>query len=40
MTIMGFGLRVAPKIMSKIISRVLALGDKIEKGTDLYIDGI
>lgn len=40
MTRMGFGLSVAPKIMSKIISRVLSLDKTIEEGTDHYIDDI
>lgn len=40
MTRMGFGLNVAPKIMTKIISRVLSLDEVIAKGTDHYIDDI
>ena len=40
MTRMGFGLNVAPKIMSKILARVLSLDKDIEAGTDYYIDNI
>lgn len=40
MTRMGFGLNVAPKIMSKIIDKVLSMDADIEKGTDHYIDDI
>lgn len=40
MTRMGFGLNVAPKIMTKIISNVLALDDEIARGTDHYLDDI
>ena len=40
MTRMGFGLNVAPKIMSKIISAVLALDKEVLKATDHYIDDI
>ena len=37
---MDFGLNVAPKIMSKIISAVLALDEEVLKATDHYIDDI
>ncbi|XP_067932887.1 uncharacterized protein [Watersipora subatra] len=37
---MGFGLNVAPKIMSKIIDKVLLLDEQICNGTDHYIDDI
>ena len=40
MTRMGFGLNVAPKIMSKIITTVLELDDEVALGTDHYIDDI
>ena len=40
MTRMGFGLNVAPKIMSKVLSKVLSLDCVIAKGTDNYIDDI
>lgn len=40
MTRMGFGLNVAPKIMSRIIDKVLSLDETIAKGTDHYIDDI
>ncbi|XP_067930545.1 uncharacterized protein [Watersipora subatra] len=35
---MGFGLNVAPKIMSKIIDKVLSLDEQICNGTDHHID--
>ena len=40
MTRMGFGLNVAPKIMSRIISAVLSQDEEVKKGTDHYIDDI
>ena len=40
MTRMGFGLNVAPKVMSKIVSHVLSLDNEISRGTDHYIDDI
>ena len=40
MTRMGFGLSVAPKVMSKIITTVLTLDSRVAKGTDHYIDDI
>ncbi|XP_067930804.1 uncharacterized protein [Watersipora subatra] len=40
MTRMGFGLNVAPKIMSKIVSAVLALDKEVKERTDHYIDDI
>jgi len=40
MTRLGFGLNVVPKIMSKVLSRVLAQDDTIYKSTDSYIDDI
>ena len=40
MTRMGFGLNVAPKIMSQIIDKVLSMDADIERGTDHYIDDI
>jgi transposase InsO family protein len=40
MTRMGFGLCVAPKVMSRIISKVLSMNEAVGKGTDHYIDDI
>lgn len=40
MTRMGFGLNVAPKIMSKVLSKVLSMDPKVAEGTDHYIDDI
>ena len=37
---MGFGLDIAPQIMSKILSTVLSIDHAIAAGTDHYIDGI
>ncbi|XP_067943225.1 uncharacterized protein [Watersipora subatra] len=37
---LGFGLNVAPKIMSRILAKVLSMDEKIAKGTDHYIDDI
>jgi hypothetical protein len=37
---MGFGLNVAPKIMTKILSKVLSLDGRVAAGTDHYIDDI
>jgi hypothetical protein len=40
MTRMGFGLNVAPKIMSKVLGKVLSMDSAVEHGTDHYIDDI
>mgnify|MGYP003536646398 FL=1 len=40
LTRLGFGLNVAPKIMSAIVHKVLSLDSDIAKGTDSYIDDI
>lgn len=40
MTRMGFGLSVAPKVMSKIITTILSLDSRVSEGTDHYIDDI
>ncbi|XP_067935621.1 uncharacterized protein [Watersipora subatra] len=40
MTRLGFGLNVAPKIMSCILAKVLLMDEKIAKSTDHYIDDI
>ncbi|XP_067937046.1 uncharacterized protein [Watersipora subatra] len=40
MTRMGFGLNVAPKIMSRILAKVLALDKNVSRDTDHYIDDI
>ena len=38
MTIMGFGLNIAPKIMSRIVAQALSLDEKAFKGIGHYID--
>ena len=40
MTRMGFGLNAVPKIMTKVLSRVLPLDSRIALGTDHYIDNV
>lgn len=40
MTRMGFGLNVAPKIMTRILAKVLSLDENVHKGCDHYIDDI
>ncbi|XP_067932771.1 uncharacterized protein [Watersipora subatra] len=40
MTRLGLGLNVAPKIMSRILAKVLSMDEKIAKGKDHYIDDI
>ena len=40
MTRMGFGLNVAPKIMSKVLGKVLSMDSNVDNGTDHYIDDI
>ena len=40
LTRLGFGLNSAPKVMSKIVRLVLAQDERIEAGTDSYIDDI
>ena len=40
LTRLGFGLNVAPKIMTKVLKRVLSYDEKIKRGTDSYIDDI
>ena len=40
MTRVGFGLNVAPKVMSRILATVLSLDEIVSKGTDYYIDDI
>ena len=40
LTRLGFGLNSAPKIMTKILSEVLAQDERVRKGTDSYIDDI
>ena len=37
---MGFGLSVAPKIMTAIVRKVLSLDPLVGQGTDSYIDDI
>ena len=37
---LGFGLNSAPRIMSRILEKVLSLNDKIQSGTDNYLDDI
>ncbi|XP_047127791.1 uncharacterized protein LOC124808636 [Hydra vulgaris] len=40
LTRLGFGLNVAPRIMTKILKKVLSLDKVVESGTDLFIDDI
>ena len=40
LTRLGFGLNVAPKIMTAIVRRVLSLRDDIKNASDSYIDDI
>ena len=40
MTRMGFGLNIAPKVMTKILSKVLSIDARIDLATDHYIDDI
>lgn len=40
LTRLGFGLNVAPKIMSAIVTKVLSLDPNIERATDSFIDDI
>ena len=40
LTRLGFGLTSAPRIMSKVLTKVLSLDDDVRSGTDHYIDDI
>lgn len=40
LTRLGFGLNVAPKVMTAIVNRVLGLDKSVRAGTDSYIDDI
>ena len=40
LTRLGFGLTSAPRIMTKILSKVLSMDDQIDRATDHYIDDI
>ena len=40
LTRLGFGLASAPKIMSKVLGKVLSLREDVRAGTDSYIDDI
>ncbi|XP_067942918.1 uncharacterized protein [Watersipora subatra] len=40
MTRLGFGLNVTPKIMFRILAKVLSMDEEIAKGTNHYIDDI
>ena len=40
LTRLGFGLNVAPKIMSKILEKVLSMDETIDEATDNYVDDI
>ena len=40
MTHMGFDVNVAPKIMSKVLGEVQSMDNKVDDGTDHYIDDI
>ncbi|XP_067949793.1 uncharacterized protein [Watersipora subatra] len=40
LTRLGFGLLCAPRIMTKILGKVLSLDERVRRGTDHYIDDI
>lgn len=40
LTRLGFGLSVAPRIMSAVVNKVLSSDGRIKKGTDSYVDDI
>lgn len=40
LTRLGFGLNCAPRIMSKVIDKVLSLDERIDAATDHYVDDI
>ena len=40
LTRLGFGMNVAPKIMTSILRKVLSLDSEVRAGTDSYIDDI
>ena len=40
LTRLGFGLASAPRIMTKVLERVLSLEEKIRSGTSIYVDDI
>ena len=40
LTRLGFGLNSAPRVMTKILQKVLSLEEGIKSGTDSYIDDI
>ena len=40
LTRLGFGLNVAPKIMSAIVHKILSMESDVARGTDSYIDDI
>ena len=40
MTRMGFGLAIAPKVMTAIVNKILSANPKIREATDSYIDDI
>jgi transposase InsO family protein len=40
LTRLGFGLNVAPKIMSAIVNKVLSLDKRVRAGTDSFVDDI
>jgi len=40
LTRLGFGLNVAPKVMSAVVGKILSMEDDIQRGTDSYIDDI
>ncbi|XP_067944891.1 uncharacterized protein [Watersipora subatra] len=40
LTRLGFGLSCAPRIMTKILGKVLSLDERVRRGTDHYIDDI
>ena len=40
LTRLGFGLSIAPKVMTAIVNKVLAVDSRVHKGTSSYIDDI
>ena len=40
LTRLGFGLNIAPKVMTKVVNSILSQNDQIRKATDSYIDDI
>ncbi len=40
LTRLGIGLKVAPKIMTTVLNKVLFMDSAVRSGTDLYVDDI